>query len=268
MGRKALELVQGEEISRDTSIDAAGIDNHVLGALIWKHGVAFPSGLVIPLVVMGIALGARRTRAHALLLVALAAQALFVLAFFVTTRYRLPLITAALPYAACGIVALAELIRRRRVPRGRELAALVLAAGMLPLSNHDVQATPTTHAAFELDHLGHRLHEAGDRDGAVRQWRRALQVDPGHARAHFALARDDARRDQLDAAADHYRAGLAIAPDTYVARVGYAEILLRQERRAEAAEELRRVLKQTSAPRVRSVVCMVARKYRIELDGC
>ena len=60
LAHKVDELLQGPEISRDTSIYASRLDNRVLAALIWIKGVAFPSALLIPLALVWVVLRAAR----------------------------------------------------------------------------------------------------------------------------------------------------------------------------------------------------------------
>jgi tetratricopeptide (TPR) repeat protein len=266
LGVKALELVQGEEISRDTSIDASGTDNRVLAALIWKHGIAFPSGLLIPLALLGIALSPKRGRPHALLLSAFAVQAVFVLAFFVTTRYRLALWASAIPYAAYALVAVADAARCWPRERARLLVMLSLGAIALAVSNHELSPEPTTYAAFEHDHLGAMLEKQGRHDEAVRHWRTALSIDPRYAQAHFQLANYETKRADLTAAATHYEAGLEAAPTTFAARIAYAGVLIKQARMSEATVQLRRVLKEGSSSRVHLTVCMMAKRAKLDLE--
>jgi hypothetical protein len=61
---KARELVSGAEIPRNTSIYPDRKYSVVLRALLWKHGLAFPSGLIIPFGLAGIWLVRRSLRAH------------------------------------------------------------------------------------------------------------------------------------------------------------------------------------------------------------
>jgi len=265
LGVKALELVQGEEISRDTSIDASGTDNRVLAALIWKHGIAFPSGLLIPLALLGIALSPKRSRQQALLLGALAVQAVFVLAFFVTTRYRLALWVSAIPYAAYVLVATADAVRTWPRERARLLTMMALGAIAIAVSNHGLSPEPTTYAAFEHGHLGALLEKQAKHDEAVGHWRTALSIDPHYAQAHFQLANYETKREDLAAAAAHYDAGLEAAPTTFAARIAYAGVLIKQARMSEATDQLRRVLKEVSSYRVHMTVCMMAKRSKLDL---
>lgn len=261
LATKLGELVQGSEISRDTSIEASRLDNHVLAWLIWRRGLAFPSGLLIPLALVGIAFAPRRSVAQRLLLAALASQALFVLTFFVTTRYRLVLWTMAIPYAAWALVHAAHAAKTWTRPVVFFAGALALL--LLALSNRDQRPMPSRHAAFEYEHLGHVLDREGKHDEAARQWQTAVALDPSYASAHFQLALYYTRRHDAQRAESHYVAGLQAAPDTYAARFEYAKLLVSQARTQEAADQTRRVLARLPPSAFRQTVCAFAKRSRL-----
>ena len=265
MATKTAELVHGNEISRDTSIDGARVDNAVLDWLIWKRGVAFPSGLLIPLCLLGIAFAPKRSRQHVLILSALASQAVFVLAFFVTTRYRLALWTIAIPYAAYALVAAIGALRSWK-RRGAFLAAGA-AVALLVLSNHHLGQSPPHHAAFEYDHLGYVLDHAGQHDAAVRQWQSAVTIDPDYAAAHFQLAGHYAKQNDLTRAESHYVQGLRVAPMAFPVRLEYAKLLVRQARLGDAADQTRRVLSQLPNSTMHRTVCAFAARAQLDVGA-
>ncbi len=263
MGTKLAELASGNEISRDSSIYAARVDNAVLAWLLWKRGIAFPSGLLIPLALLGLAFAPRDSTRHFLILGALASQALFVLAFFVTTRYRLTLWTSAIPYAAYALVAAPAALRAWDRPR--VLGAIALALVLAAFCNYRVGKMPLRHLAFEHDHLGSVLDREGKHDQAAEQWRSAVALDPRYASAHFQLAKYYARRKALAGAASHYDQGLRAAPTAFAARVEYAKLLVRQARSSEAADQIRRVLARLPSSLTRYTVCAFAARARLNV---
>ncbi|MDH5673097.1 MAG: glycosyltransferase family 39 protein [Myxococcales bacterium] len=265
MGKKLGELLHGREISRDASIDASRLENRVLAALLWRRGLAFPSGLIIPLALLGLLLARTGSRQLPLMLALLATHALFVVAFFVTTRYRLALLASLIPYAAYALCAAPAVLRNGSPRRRLGLLALTLAA--FALSNHGLTPMPTRHAAFEYVHLGFVRHGQGRSEEARRAWQRALEVEPGYPQAHFQLARLESAQANPKAAMAHYAAGLQLAPGVYAARLVYAQLLLRAERRAEAAAQLRKLLTTHSSAPVRQLACRTAERAKLELRG-
>ncbi|HRX85016.1 MAG TPA: glycosyltransferase family 39 protein, partial [Phycisphaerae bacterium] len=112
MVHKLVELGQGREIPRSANLYAHRHDSLVLRALLWKHVIAFPGGLVIPFGLVGLAAVLPQWRRHALVLLAIGTQAAFVLMFFVTARYRLPVMPLLLLYGVAAVGVLVSAWRR------------------------------------------------------------------------------------------------------------------------------------------------------------
>ena len=92
LARKMLLFWQGDEIGRNQGIYFWRNYSAVLSATLWKRlGLAFPFGIVAPLALLGCALAIRR-QGFSLPLLFIAAYGLSVVAFFISSRYRIPLI--------------------------------------------------------------------------------------------------------------------------------------------------------------------------------
>jgi tetratricopeptide (TPR) repeat protein len=250
MGLKARDLLSGEEIPRNTSIYAERRHSWLLGALLWKWGVALPSGLLIPLGVAGIALLRRSWRDHFLPWSVLLAQTVFLLAFFVTARYRLPMLPLLAVYAAHALVELARRLREPGRPRaaplaaGMALLALVANLGIGPMARehayweyHDLAVAHAERGNLEaaedaFRHAvarqpGHSDSQLGlckvllDRDRAgeaLEPCTRAVEADPTSAGAHFYLARTLEVAGRIAEAVPHYERAVALAPDSAIPR--------------------------------------------------
>ena len=77
-----------------------------------------------------------------------------------------------------------------------------------------------------------------DPAGAVRQYSKAIELDPKAERPHFGLANILATRGELDQAVAHYQRALEIRPEFAEARVKLAAALNQQGRFGEAARTL------------------------------
>ncbi len=265
MLEKTRELVNGAEIPRNTSIYPDREYSRVLRALLWKHGLAFPSGLIIPFGLAGIWLVRRSLRAHFVPLACLAVQAVFVLAFFVTARYRLPSLPLLSLYAAHAALGLRDLIRERRRPEAARLAAVL--GVLLLLSNHAVGAMPASHWPLEHADLArvllarHELREgeaqlraalAQDPDfpaandqlcallifasrapEAVPPCTRAVASQPGSAVLHHQLGVALEASGRRSAAIAEYRTALRLAPGNARSAEALAKALEKQARRGE-----------------------------------
>ena len=87
--------------------------------------------LALPFGVLGLVAGLRRGRRSRLAAACLLAIAATVLLFFVTSRYRLPLLIWLLPFAGYGLTLLVTALRERRWRLIGFLLALLLATGAL-----------------------------------------------------------------------------------------------------------------------------------------
>jgi tetratricopeptide (TPR) repeat protein len=256
MAAKFADLLDGAEIPRNANLYADRRHSVVLSALLWKRGIAVPSGVLIPLGLVGIALALREPRRHALVLGALALQGAFVVAFFVTERYRLPMLPLFAIYAAHALV---EIARRARAGSARAVAAPAGAAVVL-LVACNVHSGPVSdaHTYAEYHNLGVAHFERGDWVSAEEAWIRALERNPGHVDSLVALCKvrldlgrpaealapcqdaaalrpDSARLHQqlglvLEAlgrwseAADHFRRAVALEPGSASARRALARV--------------------------------------------
>jgi tetratricopeptide (TPR) repeat protein len=210
IGLKLFRLINGAEIPRNTDIYVERNYSWVLTALLWKRGLAFPAGLLIPLALSGLVLAWKQRNDHMLLLFALFAQAGFALIFFVTSRYRLPMIPLLAVYAGYALRVL-YLRWTREGARGLRVVAVLL-VGTFILSNLSVGKMSSNHHPFEYTHLGNVYRSKGEAEKAHDFYQQALDVDPTYASAHFSLAFLNRRKGDNYRAIDHLRRGLEVAP--------------------------------------------------------
>ena len=97
----------GHEVGRNQDLYYARNFSSLLSMLLWKSSIAFPFGVLAPLALLGIGLlwreGLHREPGSALLLLFLLSYALSVVLFFVTARYRLPVVPVLLLFAVHGV---------------------------------------------------------------------------------------------------------------------------------------------------------------------
>lgn len=185
LARKTFQLWHGEEIGRNQGIYFWRNYSPILATTLWKNLIAFPFGLVAPLALLGLMLAVRRRGGISLPVIFISAYALSVIAFFITARYRIPLIPLLLVYAAYGGHCVIQAVRH-----GTRLSA-VLHAGALALlvalSNHgvtrmDMDGDPLIHFNLATAHSRNR-----DIPQAQRAYERAVQQDSTYWEAWFNL---------------------------------------------------------------------------------
>ena len=204
--RKAYYLVNAFEIpnNRDLYFDRVG----PVRWLIWKSWpLVFPWGLVFPVAVVGwfAAWGDRRTRPGAALLTGwFVLYALSLLPFFITARFRLPLVIPVL--VAAGYAA----ARWRSVFRGSALAAGLVA---LVVVNTNFFHVRLENPALETARMGDILLRSGQVAEGTALLEKAHRKTPNDVSITNLLADAYSRAGKLEDAARLYNDVLMARPD-------------------------------------------------------
>ncbi len=227
MGVKVIELFNGVEIGRNANLYAFRRYSRLLSVLLWKRIIAFPSGLIIPLGIVGIFLGFGVWRKHFLLLGFLLVQCIFILCFFVTARYRLPVIPLLAMYGAFAVETL--VCRVRGGVKSKLVPPAVMLVVLVVLCNSFSPKVETEHGYSEHGNLGNDLFEQGRIDEAIFQYREALKLAPDYSEANVRLANALSKAGEIDEAILYYERALEHASDCFGVRYS---ALVRQHRTA------------------------------------
>ncbi|MBN2464029.1 tetratricopeptide repeat protein, partial [candidate division WOR-3 bacterium] len=199
--RKATLYFSNFEVPDNQDIYFFARYSWVLRLPLFSFGVVFALGLAA-MVLLG------RELARLSLVVFFFVYAASVVVFFVFSRYRIPALSALLPFAGAMVLWLADAVRgprssraRRPISPARVAGALVLvlatfAATLVPSRPGQVQAD----AAISLVNLAGDYCLEGDTAQAIRTYEQALATDPGLALASRELGRIMIARNDLDRA--------------------------------------------------------------------
>ena len=206
----------GNEIKRNIDPYFARRDSAILATLLWKQGVAFPFGLVAPFALLGIVFFTRTSagkteQGHLFLLFTITYMASVVL-FFVTARYRLPVVPLLLLYAGFGVYSLRKGTQHRR----KALVALPL---LFLVVNVGVGTMAKEGEPQQYFWLGYAYERNGMPANASREYRRVLNKLPDHDDALLRLAALYIDDKQHHKAVNLYRTYLEFYPKA--ARVRY-----------------------------------------------
>jgi tetratricopeptide (TPR) repeat protein len=193
MVRKAGLFLRGDEVARNQEIYPFRQSSLLLRVLLWIRGLAFPTGIFLPLGIAGMATMLFRRRRSApseqqavgtgagdLALLA-AVYSFAVILFFPASRYRLPVLPLLLVFAGAGMAAWIEDVRRGRYGE-LGMPALVLATSLF-LANVSL---PAMASDFQSDTYGDRgtlCLSRGQWEESIRWNRRALELNPDNAEA-------------------------------------------------------------------------------------
>jgi tetratricopeptide (TPR) repeat protein len=161
------------------------------------------------------------------------------LPFFFNARYRIPLLAVLLVAGACGAV---EAARRVAAGRFRDLAILTVPAvliGVVASFNLAGQRPDLDEWHYQR---GNAFRDAGRTADAVVEYRKAVEVNPGSAKARNDLALLLRGERRLDEAFAQWREATRTDPKFVPARFNVAQTYAALGRFAEAIEGYRKVL--------------------------
>lgn len=223
LGTKVLQVLNGYEVPRGTSPYGERENSSLLSLLLWTAPLRFPTGVLLPLGLVGMAL-LRRDRRALLVGAFLVTQLAFVVAFFVTARYRLP----ALPMASVLAVGLVTRLAAGGLPGLRRRGSVVAAAlALLVLANLRLPDQPFGRSAIEEYDLAEAFGREGDGDGAFRHVDAALRIAPDFADARAMRGVLFQARGDLPRAVADYQDVLRIDPKNAVATQNLAQLTAR-----------------------------------------
>ena len=128
-----------------------------------------------------------------------------------------PAIRAAVVPAAIAALVVCLVLTRKQVGYWRD---------SVTLWQHTIAATgPNAYAHWSL---GNAFRESGDHQAAMREYLKALEIEPGMPRAHHNLADVLFQARQFAEAAAHYEAALAANPNLAITHNGLGMVLLLQ----------------------------------------
>jgi tetratricopeptide (TPR) repeat protein len=173
-------------------------------------------GELFPLALLGAVIWWRRSRGARILSSAALAFAAGVLAFFVLSRFRIPLAPLLAVLGAGGVAWIEEVARARNWRRAAAGAMLVAAAAAFAYATPDwLDAKRRSALAVAFHDLGTQLAAAGDEEGALRAYDRAVATDEGSVVASLrALGELRLARGEFDAAEHAMRRVVEIKPSS------------------------------------------------------
>ena len=176
-------LVRGGEHLPALDMYHARGDSAVLAALLWKWGLAFPFGLVVPLALLGVGFSlAARERGALLALLYVATGAVGTALYGAHAETRMVLVPVLLLFAVSGVAQLAQL---SWAWRGIAVAGLVLVAALVSAST---PAMDRAAQASQQRHLGHAYAKLGMTATAIAAYEQALAAGSTDKDVYWALA--------------------------------------------------------------------------------
>ena len=176
-------LVRGGEHLPALDMYHARGDSAVLAVLLWKWGLAFPFGLVVPLALLGVGFAlAGRERDTLLALLFVATGAVGTALYGAHAETRMVLVPVLLLFAVGGVGQLARLSWARR---GGAVAGLVLIGTLV---NASTPVMDRAAQASQQRYLGHAYAELGMIATAIAAYEQAVATGSPDKDVYWALA--------------------------------------------------------------------------------
>jgi 4-amino-4-deoxy-L-arabinose transferase-like glycosyltransferase len=239
--RKIYLLLNGFEIPNNKDLYFFKGYSPVLNVLLWKHGLAFPAGLLIPLAAVGLVFSRTRPREVLVLHLFLLCQSVAILLFFVCGRFRVAILPVVIPFAVWGV---REVLRRvREGPRAPAALACLIGVAFLVLSNSDFLGVSATARWQDYYDLGLVHVEKKEFEKARAAFEEAYRLKSDDVPVLYNLGLAHMSLAEHEEAVPYFRAALEIHPGMHRARNNLAICLGQMGRLEEAEEELQRILK-------------------------
>jgi tetratricopeptide (TPR) repeat protein len=212
MAKKFALFWNGNELSnnRDFYFFARGVP--LMKPLIWQFIIYFPFGLIAPLAIVGIVLSHREKKRVSILEIFLLVYMLSIILFFVTARYRVPLIPLFILFSAYALDRLTSFVRQRRSSQLVKHAALFLIAFILV--NLRIPGYSSANPGQAYYTLGVIYSDRGDKQKAAEQLERALSHNPGISEAYVNLGSIYGDRGEHQLALEYYQMALQKGADS------------------------------------------------------
>ncbi len=175
MLEKLVFFWNGNELSNIKDIYFFARKNGILGMLVWKSVIFFPFGIICPLALLGMMLSRKQTEDSPVLLLFIFVYMLSVILFFVTARYRVPVLPFLIIFSAYALNWFAIKIKERKFWVAGK-CILVLMFISIPL-NLKIPGYQELGAACSHFNLGFAYSQKGDIASAIKEYNLALSHD-------------------------------------------------------------------------------------------
>jgi Tfp pilus assembly protein PilF len=168
-------------------------------------------GIIAPFALLGIILSLKKKTEPLLVLLFMVSLVLSVTIFFVTARYRMPIVPFLIICSSYALYSLGKMLRAKET-KGIILYGTFLIVSFIGI-NYDFTFFSRPSPAKHYSNLGMVYSRQGKSDEALSVLKRALSIDPNCFEAHFNLGNVYREKGAFNEAVDAYKKTLQINPD-------------------------------------------------------
>jgi Tfp pilus assembly protein PilF/4-amino-4-deoxy-L-arabinose transferase-like glycosyltransferase len=197
-------------------------------------------GMVAPFALLGIILSFKKWNDILPVILFIVSYMLSVTIFFVTARYRIPIVPFLIIFASYALYYVVERVR------AKDTRGIIISGALLILLftgiNKDLNRFTLTPPAKHYSNLGMVYHRQGKLDEAVSALKKSLSIDPYGVEAHYNLGNVYFARGLFNQAINEYKEALKINPDFAEAYNNLGMVYGKQELLDEAISQFTNVL--------------------------
>ncbi len=240
---KSAQFLNSREIPRNINIYVFRKWSWLLTIFLWKMGkFGFPFGLILPLAFLGI--GFYWKKIPSPLWLSLTLYPASVIAVFVSSRYRMPIVPLFIILGSAGVKKIWSFLKEKEV---KKLAIASVTMGCLFL----ICTIPGPFLEEKINYeaelyygLGTTFDEWGRVEEAKLAYLKAIELREDYAEAHYNLANILKFQGFLEEAITHYHKSLQIKPSSVEIRTNFGAALKEKGRVDEAIKQWKKVLEQ------------------------
>jgi len=167
-------------------------------------------GIIAPLALLGIFLSMRRKDDALLVTLFILSSVVSGVLFFVSDRYRLPVVPFLIVYSSYTICCFVEMTREKETKRIIRAAAMLIV--LFAAINLPIDYLKTAPSSISYNNLGRIYNKQGSFDKAFVALKRALSIDPSFVEAHCNLGNTYFLQGLIDQAIEEYKNAAKIQP--------------------------------------------------------
>ncbi|RKX24052.1 MAG: hypothetical protein DRP47_11970 [Candidatus Zixiibacteriota bacterium] len=209
--QRTVYLICGFENSDNSDIYYERGKSRLFSFLMWQHGLMFPFGLLLPLVIVGIYVRRRDIIKLAPLYLFLLGYIPTIILFLVTARHRLPLIPILAIFAAIGITGMVNLIRKRDF-KHVWIAGIIFIASIFIVNRLYYEEGGSNDFQIHFN-AGIKAERLEDYQTAELEYQQADSCYPFSAALITNLAHAQYQLQKLDEADSNYNRALKLSPN-------------------------------------------------------
>ncbi len=210
LGKKFYFFWNSYEIESNKDLYFYSRWSSILRLLLKDWAVRFPFGIIGPLSILGVILSVRFWRKHFLMYAFVASYMFSVVLFFVTSRFRLPVIPFLIIFGSYCVYWLAEKVKQRKT-----MSLIIFFLVLIPLlliSNSNLFGVNQPNFFRTYNILGLIYTQKGWYDSAISMFQESTKINPLSAMPHLHLGKIYYKRGNWEEAINEYQLAINLNP--------------------------------------------------------